>query len=172
VADISDDADGTTRIGRRTYLAAVGGVGAAALAGCSGGGGDGGDGGSAPEEVSNYLGGAGNFDGSVEDMTGSDEVTVKVGASGNNNWSFGPAAVRVSTGTTVVWEWTGKGGSHNVVAESGDWESKLVGSPGNTFEQTFDSPGTVEYFCRPHKASGMKGVVVVGETSESGGGDA
>jgi halocyanin-like protein len=166
---MTDDTEETTRIGRRSYLAAVGGVGVAALAGCSGGGGgdggdggDGDDGGSAPAEVSDYLSNTGNFDGSVADMTGSDEVTVDVGASGNgNNWAFGPPAIRVSTGTTVVWEWTGKGSLHNVVPEEGDWQSKTVGTAGHTFQHTFEDAGTVRYFCRPHKGSGMKGVVVV-----------
>jgi halocyanin-like protein len=116
-----------------------------------------------PQEVSDYLSDTSNFDGSLEDMTGQDSVTVEVGAEGNNgNFAYAPAAIVVDSGTTVTWEWTGQGGQHNVVAESGgDFESELVGQEGTTFEQTFDSTGVVTYFCTPHKSLGMKGAVIV-----------
>jgi halocyanin-like protein len=68
----------------------------------------------------------------------------------------------VSPGTTVVWTWTGAGGSHNVVAEDGSFESDLVVAEGHAFSHTFEEPGTVRYVCTPHRALGMKGVVVVG----------
>ncbi|MFB9826103.1 halocyanin domain-containing protein [Halobaculum roseum] len=102
-----------------------------------------------------------NYDG-VVDETSADEVTVEVGTEANGGYyGFGPAAVRVSTGTTVVWEWTGQGSSHNVAAEDGSFESELVSEEGHTFSHTFDSSGTTKYACTPHKAMGMKGVVVV-----------
>jgi halocyanin-like protein len=109
----------------------------------------------------------GNYDG-VVDKTGKEEVTVEVGVeNGQGPYGFGPPAIRVSPGTTVVWEWTGKGGSHNVIHTEGNFESELVSEAGHTFSHTFESSGTYKYFCRPHKALGMKGAVVV---SESGGG--
>jgi halocyanin-like protein len=118
----------------------------------------------------------GNYEG-VVDATGQSEVTVTVGASGNGgNFAFGPAAVQVDPGTTVTWEWNGEGGQHNVVAEEGgDFESELTAEAGITFEQTFESEGVVKYYCTPHRALGMKGVVVVGSAPEgaeviSGGG--
>jgi len=62
--------------------------------------------------------------GTVADETGSSEVTVTVGAAGNGGFcAFDPPAVRVEPGANVVWEWTGKGGQHNVVHEAGDFES-------------------------------------------------
>jgi halocyanin-like protein len=89
-------------------------------------------------------------------------VTVAVGASGNGgNFAFDPAAVRVSTGTTVVWEWTGQGAQHNVAAEGGGFESDLSSEEGYTFEHTFSETGTYKYVCTPHRTLGMKGVVVV-----------
>ena len=107
------------------------------------------------DDVSNYDG--------VVDRTGESEVTVEVGASGNGgNFAFGPAAVRVDPGTTVVWEWTGNGGSHNVVADDGSFESEMVGDAGHTFEQTFEQAGVSKYVCTPHETMGMKGAVVVG----------
>ncbi|WP_459862429.1 plastocyanin/azurin family copper-binding protein, partial [Haloplanus litoreus] len=54
----------------------------------------------------------------VADATGQDEVTITVGAQGNGGaFAFGPPAVQIDPGTTVVWEWNGEGGQHNVVAE-------------------------------------------------------
>ena len=100
-----------------------------------------------------------NFEG-VEDLTGEDEVTVDVGA-GSDGYLFEPAAIRVSTGTTVVWEWTGEGGAHDVTAEDGTFESELTSDAGATFEHTFDEAGTYEYVCTPHESMGMKGAVVV-----------
>ncbi|MFD1645182.1 halocyanin domain-containing protein [Haloarchaeobius litoreus] len=173
-----------TRLDRRTFVkTAATATALSAGAGClsgsdgssDGGGGGGNDGddsdagdgddSDAGDDSGTDFGGwfdnVGNFDG-VADHTGESEVTVTVGAQGNGGgFAFDPAAIRVDTGTTVVWEWTGDGGSHNVVADGGSFESDLVGSSGHTFEQTFDSSGTVKYFCSPHEQMGMKGAVVV-----------
>jgi halocyanin-like protein len=135
------------------------------LAGCGGGSDDGGDGetnggGDVPSEVSDYLSDANNFDGSVADETGSGNVEVEVGAAGG--LAFGPAAVRIDEGTDINWSWVGAGGSHNVVAEDGTFDSgSTVGGSGNNFQHTFEEAGTYLYFCTPHKASGMKGAVIV-----------
>jgi len=130
--------------------------------GGSDGGSDGGGAGGVPSEVEEYLADVDNFDGSLEDATGQSEVTVQVGTGANGgNFGFGPAAVRIDAGTTVVWEWTGEGGSHNVADEDGDFESELVGDEGHTFEHTFEESGVSLYNCTPHKGVGMKGAVVV-----------
>jgi hypothetical protein len=72
----------------------------------------------------------------------------------------------VDPGTTVIWEWTGEGGSHNVVQEpDGAYESELVTEAGYTFSHTFESEGVSKYYCLPHRAVGMKGVVVVGDAA-------
>ncbi|MEZ3117242.1 halocyanin domain-containing protein [Halobaculum sp. MBLA0147] len=131
----------------------------------SGGGGESGAGsgssGGASASFDGWLSDVDNYDG-VVDETGSDAVTVEVGVqNGAGAYGFGPAAVRVSTGTTVTFEWTGKGASHNVVQKGGGFESELTAEEGHTFEQTFDSAGTVKYLCRPHEPMGMKGVVIV-----------
>ena len=158
-----------------------------ALAGCSGGGDGGGgsesDGGGGSEsgggtatetessDESSGGGGTPSFDGWMEnvdnydgvaDETGSDEVTVAVGAEGNGGaYAFDPPAIRVSSGTTVVWEWTGQGAQHNVAAEGGGFESDLSAEEGFTFEHAFSESGTSKYVCTPHRTLGMKGVVVV-----------
>ncbi|MFB6205836.1 MAG: halocyanin domain-containing protein [Haloglomus sp.] len=115
-------------------------------------------------DVKNYNG--------VIDRTGRDEVTVQVGVeNGQGPYGFGPAAVQIDPGTTVVWEWTGRRGiAHNVVDKDGDYESKLVSKEGYTFSHTFESKGASKYYCQPHKALGMKGVVVVGDVDLGGGG--
>ena len=149
---------GTSSVSRRTVLrttlaggvaAAAGGAAATPAAAQSSGG------------LEEWLSDVGNYDG-VVDETGSDSVTVEVGVEANGGYyGFGPAAVRVSSGTTVTWEWTGQGSSHNVAADDGSFESELVAEEGHTFEHTFESTGTTKYACTPHKALGMKGVVVV-----------
>ncbi|MBP1987052.1 halocyanin domain-containing protein [Halolamina salifodinae] len=107
------------------------------------------------DDVSNYDG--------VVDATGQSEVTVDVGVdNGGQPYGFGPAAVRIDPGATVVWKWTGNGNSHNVVAEDGSFESELSAEEGHTFSHTFESEGTFKYACTPHKSLGMKGAIVVG----------
>jgi halocyanin-like protein len=111
-----------------------------------------------------------NYDG-VVDRTESDAVTVEVGVEANDGaFGFGPAAIRVTPETTVTWEWTGAGSSHNVVDTDGAFESELVDEAGHTFEHTFESEGTSTYVCVPHETLGMKGAVVVSESGGSGDG--
>jgi halocyanin-like protein len=150
---------------RREFLRTAGGAAGGAAAVSAGANpaaaaeGGGGGGGSKPD-FGGYLDGANNYDGSVSDQTGNSEVTVDVGA--GDGLAFGPAAVHVDNGATVVWEWTGEGGAHNVVSEDEVFNS---GSPvgSGTFEHTFEEDGIYPYFCSPHKGSGMLGAVVVGE---------
>jgi halocyanin-like protein len=113
--------------------------------------------------VDEYLSDVGNYDGTVADTTGQDEAAVDVGAEGNGGgFAFGPPAVRVDTGTTVVWSWTGEGGLHNVLAEDDTFDSgEPVSGSDATFEYTFSEAGTYLYFCEPHKSLGMKGAIVV-----------
>jgi halocyanin-like protein len=109
-----------------------------------------------------------NFD-DIVDKTGQAEIRIIVGAEGNDGaFAFGPAAIRVDPGTTVIWEWSGKGGGHNVVAQDGRFESALTDEAGHTFSHTFDSVGSSTYVCVPHEMMGMKGAVIVGQPSESG----
>ena len=153
------------RTTRRTFLRASG----AAVAGAATVAGGTGVVGAQTDEFDGWFDDVSNYDG-VVDRTGQDSVTVEVGVEANGGaFGFGPAAVRVSPGTTVVWEWTGEGGQHNVVAEEGAFESELVGDAGHTFEHTFEDAGTFLYACTPHRSLGMKGAVVVGEGGGSGG---
>lgn len=147
-------------VGRRNVLRAVGVAGVGLLAGCTGGG-------STPTPdpdhptFDGWLSNVGNYDG-VVDETGKDRVTVRVGVEANGgSYGFGPAAVKISSGTTVEWRWTGDGDSHNVVDQDGAFESDMYQEAGVHFEHQFTSTGTYKYYCQPHKALGMKGVIVV-----------
>ncbi|MFC5278726.1 halocyanin domain-containing protein [Halorubrum rubrum] len=132
---------------RRALVGSCGAASIALLAGCAGltGGSGGGDG----------------TDADPVDRTGRETVEVAVGA--ENGLSFAPANVRVDVGTTVIWEWTGEGGGHNVVDVDDAFESELTDEAGHTFEYTFEETGTVEYVCTPHQTQGMRGIVEVVE---------
>jgi serine/threonine-protein kinase len=149
-------------LSRRRFVAgACATVGCGVLAGCFGA--DGED----SLSMDDHLSGAQGYDGSVTDRTGEDEVTVEVGA--GNGLAFAPAAVRVDAGTTVLWEWTGQGGEHNVVSTASsdvDFESDRHMDAGQHFERTFENAGNALYVCEPHETSGMKGAVEVVESAE------
>lgn len=154
--------------GGTTALAASGSASAAE----SGGGGGGG----AVPDWGGYLDGANNYSsGSVADQRGNDEVTVQVGA--GDGLAFGPPALWIDTGTTVIFEWTGAGGGHNVVGVDNDLDSgSPVGEEGTTYEFTFEEGGIYQYFCNPHQSSGMLGAIAVGDevptvTPNAGGGE-
>ena len=153
-----------TNVSRREIVRAGGVAVAAGLAGCVGGSGSSDEspgGADAPRSFDGWLSNVENYDG-VVDETGRDAVTVAVGVeNGSGAYGYGPAAIRVSAGTQVTFEWTGRGASHNVVARDERFESELTDAEGHTFAHTFESTGTVPYYCTPHESLGMKGVVVV-----------
>ncbi|MFO7834045.1 MAG: halocyanin domain-containing protein [Halohasta sp.] len=122
-----------------------------------------------------------DVDGGTEDLRGESEVTVEVGAEGNGgNVAFSPAGIWIDPGTTVIWEWTGEGGEHNVETTDGpaELESETVAEAGFTYEFEFteDHAGITNYQCTPHASLGMLGAVAVGddvetvETGDDGGG--
>ena len=160
--------DGSTDLSRRALLRSAGAAaGATTLASAAGSAtaqeGEGGGGGGQPD-YGGWFSDVSNFSSTV-DKRGQDEVTVEVGVEGNGgNWAFGPPAIHVDAGTTVTWEWTGKGQAHNVVADDDSYSSgSPVAEAGTTYEQTFDESGISKYYCDPHLSVGMKGAVVVGD---------
>ena len=157
----------------------------AGLAGCGGGGngngndsGNGnGNGGSPQATLNSYLNDndANLYEGtdSIADETGSDSVTISVGA-GSNGLAFDPPAVRVSSGTEITWEWTGEGGGHNVVSnDMPDGGTELdSGSPQverDPYSETLETAGVYTYQCDPHSASGMHGGIIVASGGNGGG---
>jgi halocyanin-like protein len=109
-----------------------------------------------------WLAGTDNYE-SVVDRTGRDLVTVSVGAEGNGGrLAFDPPAVRVSPGTTVVWEWVVDGTDHDVRAAGGGFASDVAAQVGHRFGVTFTGERAWKYECAAHSADGMRGVVLVG----------
>lgn len=103
----------------------------------------------------------------VETTTATEQSTrVVVGPAGD--FRFAPSAVTVAVGDTVEWTWSSSG--HNVIVESKPEESEFTGTEaldgsvydaGYSISHTFEVAGTYEYYCAPHRASGMVGEVVV-----------
>ncbi|QAU11765.1 halocyanin domain-containing protein [Halorubrum sp. BOL3-1] len=159
-ADAAAAGDDAASMSRRGFFRA-GAAGAAVAAGVAAGSG------TAVAQYDGWLDGVDNYDG-THDYTGQDEVTVEVGAV--DGLKFGPAAILVDPGATVVWEWTGQGGNHNVVATDETFGSgDPVAEEGTTFEYTFDDAGegdVFNYLCEPHQAVGMKGSVAIGSVDD------
>jgi halocyanin-like protein len=159
---------------RRDFLKAAGGSAAAATA-TAGSAAAAEGGGEVRPDFGGWLEG---IDGGYEDMRGEDQVTVSVGAEGNGGpYAFSPAGLWIDPGTTVQFEWTGEGGQHNVVADSGP-ASLDSGDPVETtgveyeYEFTEEEAGITQYVCEPHAGLNMVGAIAVGEdvaTVEVGG---
>lgn len=49
------------------------------------------------------------------------------------------------------------------------WDSGILSSAGESFEQMFDIEGVHNYYCLPHEGSGMVGVIVVGRALDGPG---
>ena len=152
----------TGRLDRRAFIGTVAAAGVGLLAGCGGSGSASETPDSPQAAVDRYLNETDNYDGTIQDETGTGSVTVDVGAEGNGgNFAYAPPAVRIDTGTTVTWVWTGDGNAHNVVEETGEFQSQQAVEAGYEFEHTFEEPGTYRYYCTPHLGFNMRGAVVV-----------
>ena len=74
-----------------------------------------------------------------------------------DNFSFGPAGLTVTVGTTVTW--TNRDDiPHTVVSDDKVFKSKVLDTD-EKFSFTFTKPGTYPYFCSVHPK--MTGKVVV-----------
>jgi halocyanin-like protein len=152
-------------IGRRTFLRGAGGIViTSVVAGCTSGSSS--SAGNEPSSVDEWLSETKNYDGTTPDWTGTKTVTVEVGPK-QNEYVFVPAAIEVSPGTTVTWEWIGEG-THNVVGSGEQFKSGPPES-GAIFEHTFETAGTFYYYCDPHRSMGMKGVIIVTDSETEGG---
>ncbi len=177
--------DSDADVSRRRFLkgAAGAGAGTAAIASqpaaAQEDGGDGGGG----DERPDWGGWLDGVDGGYQDARGESEVTVTVGAEGNDGTNaFDPAGLWVDPGTTVRWEWSGNG-DHNVNAQEGpaSFQTDIIGDAGVHFEFEFTEAeaGITKYQCDPHVNLGMLGAVAVGDDvstvstggEEGGGGD-
>ena len=88
-----------------------------------------------------------------------DSVSIAPGsADPNNGQSFDPPQISLSAGSTVFWT-NDDSIQHTVTSDEGLFDAGPI-SPGNTFENTFDSAGEFGYHCAIHPF--MTGVVTVG----------
>jgi plastocyanin len=158
---------------RRTVLASVGATTAVVLAGCSSGSADDDQGG---DDGTTTAGDDAGTDGGSASWTETDTVDM------TDDLVFDPERIRVSQGTTVTWENVGAV-AHSVTAyddgipdgaayfASGGADSQQAAvdaypdegsiAEGGTYEHTFDTTGTYEYYCIPPEMSGMVGYVEV-----------
>lgn len=84
--------------------------------------------------------------------------TVEVGI---REYKFEPAELKIKAGTTVKWTNLEKRTSHSVLFTGpGGFESERM-FPGESWQRTFDRPGTHAYTCGPHPE--MKGGIEVTE---------
>lgn len=110
-------------------------------------------------------GSTGNFEGEVADRTGQSATTVEVGAEGNGGpYAFAPPGIRVSSGTTVTFDWVSD--DHNVLVHSqpdgANWAGvENLRDQGYSHEHAVETTGVYRYYCDPHLPVGMKGVVEV-----------
>lgn len=77
-----------------------------------------------------------------------DAVTIEI-VTGGGHGLFSPSEVDVPVGTTVVWT-NATAIAHTVTGDSLAFEDSGPLDPGDSFQQTFTSPGTYTYRCGPH----------------------
>jgi len=92
--------------------------------------------------------------------SGSLEASAQQGSNSEvkiDNFSFGPATLTVTPGTTVTW--TNRDDiPHTVVSDDKTFKSKVLDTD-EKFSFTFTKPGTYAYFCSLHPK--MTGKVIV-----------
>jgi amicyanin len=94
--------------------------------------------------------GAGSLPAAAQQKADATEVQI-------DNFSFGPAELKVPLGTTVTW--TNRDDiPHTAVSTDKTFKSKVLDTD-EKFSFTFSKPGTYEYFCSIHPK--MTGKVVV-----------
>ncbi|MDY6819398.1 MAG: plastocyanin/azurin family copper-binding protein [Halobacteriales archaeon] len=124
-----------------------------------------------------FVGLAGCSSGNEGDTTPTDQptgTTVNMLTDGGQYY-FDPIGLAVDPGTTVTFR--NENGSHSATAYQADngyasttripegaegFDSGTLTTEGETYEHTFETEGTYDYFCIPHKTLGMVGRIVVG----------
>ncbi|GGL51821.1 hypothetical protein GCM10009039_07600 [Halocalculus aciditolerans] len=92
----------------------------------------------------------------------------------NGEYYFDPIGLYVEKGTTVTF--VNESGAHTSTSYSEDndaenripsgaetWDSGTLTEEDATFDHAFNTTGTFDYFCIPHKSLEMIGRIVVGE---------
>lgn len=109
-----------------------------------------------------------------------DVVEIRLVETGDDSepYAFEDAEVTIEPGTTVRWVHT-HDVSHTVTSTDSQEDRQPNGmfdqslsSEGDTFEYTFDEPGTFHYFCQPHSGFMFGTVHVEGEGTDEQANDA
>lgn len=113
--------------------------------------------------------------GETDTPSNGDTNTVLMATEGSDYY-FDPIGLLVESGATITFEIDS--GSHSATAyKKGNgqasvtripdgaeaFDSGILSEQGATFEHTFETTGTYDYFCTPHKSLDMVGRIVVGE---------
>ena len=88
-------------------------------------------------------------------------VEVKLGTDAGM-LAFEPSSINISAGDTVKFV-NNKLAPHNAVFDGNDDLSHpdLAFAPGESWERTFSTAGTYDFYCEPHRGAGMVGKVTV-----------
>ncbi len=88
-------------------------------------------------------------------------VEVKLGTDAGM-LAFEPSTINISSGDTVKFV-NNKLAPHNAVFDGHEELSHadLAFAPGESWEETFSTAGTYDFYCEPHRGAGMVGKVVV-----------
>jgi len=88
-------------------------------------------------------------------------VEVKLGTDAGM-LAFEPSSITISTGDTVKFV-NNKLAPHNAVFDGHEDLSHpdLAFAPGESWEKTFSTAGSYDFYCEPHRGAGMVGTVVV-----------
>lgn len=103
------------------------------------------------------LGACGDDDDPTDPDNGDDVTVINL----TSSLTFSPDDVTISPGTTV--RWVNQADIAHTVTPDGhsEWTRWTTTTSGESFEHTFDTEGTFEYFCEPHLDDGMTGVIRV-----------
>ncbi len=121
------------------------------------------------ESLEEWLEDANGYRGEVKRFGPRTRPLIHVGMETDDGFAFSPPAIEVPPMTSVVWDWTGQGGQHNVVALDGTFDSgRTNAQPGTMYQHVFEETGTYRFVSEPDRDDGMKGVVVVAEPPATG----
>ncbi|WP_255150498.1 plastocyanin/azurin family copper-binding protein [Halorarius halobius] len=159
-------ADDTSSVSRRGFLrAATGATAASAAAGSAAA-----QEGNATNTTSTTTSTPGGNETATPGGSGGGGLTKEVIVGPGGDLVFEPETVTVTPGSTVNFVWESDG--HNIVVDSqpegADWGGTEGGAStlydtGYEYSHTFETLGTYEYACEPHRTAGMLGTVEVVE---------
>jgi plastocyanin len=91
-------------------------------------------------------------------------VSFRFDTDGNSSTQIDTA--KIDVGQTILWRWlsgfhTTTSGTGGTDPDAGVLWDQPMDSGHATFSFTFNTPGTFDFFCRPHEGIDMKGVVLV-----------